>query len=137
MSVPGMLAAAELANQVEMGRIDTILVVFPDLQGRLLGKRVTGHYWLRQMHRGEGEGHACNYLLAVDADMAVLPGYRLANWELGYGDFALRPGLSTIRRIPWFEAPALVMSPHRDEHGASLTELPPRRILQRQVERAN
>src|SRR3954454_1739280 len=137
MTVPGMLVAAELADQIEMGRIDTILVVFPDLQGRLMGKRVTGHYWLRQMRRGEGEVHACNYLLAVDADMTVLPGYRYANWDSGYGDFALRPDLSTIRRIPWLDATALVMCDLIDEHDGTPVEVSPRRILQRQVERAN
>ncbi len=137
MSVPGMLGAAELADQIEMGKIDTILVVFADLQGRLMGKRVTGHYWLRQMHRGEGELHACNYLLAVDADMTVLPGYKFANWELGYGDFALRPDLTTIRRIPWLDATALVMCDLVDEVDGAPIEVSPRRILQRQVERAH
>ncbi|HEY1740020.1 MAG TPA: glutamine synthetase family protein [Acidimicrobiia bacterium] len=136
MSVPGMMIAAELADQIEMGRIDTILVVFPDLQGRLMGKRVTGHYWLRQMRRGEGELHACNYLLAVDVDMAALPDYHFASWEQGYGDFALRPDLDTIRRIPWLEATALVMCDLVDEHEGAPIEVSPRRILQRQVERA-
>jgi glutamine synthetase len=131
-----MMGAAELADQIEMGRIDTILVVFPDLQGRLMGKRVTGHYWLKQMRRGDGEVHACNYLLAVDADMTVLPGYRFANWEKGYGDFALRPDLDTIRHIPWLDGTALVMCDLLDEQEGAPIEVSPRRILQRQVERA-
>ncbi len=134
--ITGMLTADELASAIDRGEFDTILVVFADLQGRLMGKRVTGHYWNRQMKRGDGEIHACNYLLAVDADMTVLPGYRFANWEKGYGDFALRPDLSTIRRIPWLEATALVMCDVVDEHDASPIEVSPRRILQRQIERA-
>ena len=134
--VHGMLTADELASEIELDTIDTILVVFPDLQGRLMGKRVTGHYWLRQMKRGTGEIHACNYLLAVDSEMTVLPGYRFANWEKGYGDFALRPDLSTIRWIPWLEATALVMCDVVDEHDDSPIEVSPRRILQRQIERA-
>ncbi len=134
--VHGMLNADELASAIELYTIDTILVVFPDLQGRLMGKRVTGHYWLRQMKRGAGEIHACNYLLAVDSEMTVLPGYQFANWEKGYGDCALRPDLSTIRRIPWLEATALVMCDVVDEHDDSPIEVSPRRILQRQIERA-
>ena len=89
--------------------------MFPDLQGRLVGKRVTGHFWCEQMQAGGGDIHACNYLLAVDSDMAVLPGYRFANWEQGYGDFALRADLSTIREIPWLERTALVMCDLFDE----------------------
>ncbi len=134
--VPGMLSADELAARVRAGEIDTILVVFPDLQGRLMGKRVTGHFWLDQMRAGAGEIHACNYLLAVDAEMTVLPGYRYASWEQGYGDFALRPDLATIRRIPWLEATALVVCDVLDEHRGEPVEVSPRRILQRQVERA-
>ncbi len=136
MTVPGMLTADELASEIELGRIDTVLVTFPDLQGRLMGKRVTGHYWLRQMHRGAGEVHACEYLLAVDSEMTVLPGYRFANWDTGYGDFAMRPDLTTIRRIPWLEATALVVCDLLDERTGEPIEVAPRRILQRQIERA-
>ncbi len=113
-----------------------MLVVFPDLQGRLVGKRVTGHFWAEQMKAGKGEIHACNYLLAVDSEMTVLPGYRFANWEQGYGDVALKPDLDTIRAIPWLERTALVMCDLLDEQTGAPVEVSPRRILQRQVERA-
>ncbi len=105
----GMLSPDSLAAMIDRGEVDTVLVVFPDLQGRLMGKRVTGHFWLNQMESGAGEVHACNYLLAVDSEMNVLPGYRFANWEQGYGDFALAPDLFTIRLVPWLEGTALVM----------------------------
>ena len=88
VQVKGMLSASELEERARSGDIDTILVVFPDLQGRLVGKRVTGHFWCEQMKAGDGDIHACNYLLAVDSEMTVLSGYRFANWEKGYGDFA-------------------------------------------------
>ena len=99
-----MLTAAELHDEIADGAIDTVLVVFPDLQGRLVGKRVTGHFWAEQMQGGH-ERDACNYLLAVDVDMNPLSGYQFANWEQGYGDFAVPPDLSTLRRIPWLERP--------------------------------
>ena len=116
MTVRGMLHAGELEDLVTHGEIDTVLVAFADLQGRLVGKRVTGHYWLDQMGAGIEPLHACNYLLAVDSEMNVLPGYTFANWEQGYGDVAAQPDLTTIRRIPWLEKTALVLCDVQDEH---------------------
>jgi glutamine synthetase len=131
-----MLNASELEDRARRGDIDTVLVVFPDLQGRLVGKRVTGHFWCEQMKAGVGDIHACNYLLAVDSEMTVLPGYEFASWEKGYGDFALRPDLDTIRVIPWLERTALVVCDLFDETTNAPIEVSPRRILQRQVARA-
>jgi glutamine synthetase len=136
VQVRGMLSASELEERARSGDIDTILVVFPDLQGRLVGKRVTGHFWCEEMKAGAGDIHACNYLLAVDSEMTVLPGYRFANWDKGYGDFALRPDLATIREIPWLERSALVLCDLFDEETGEPIEVSPRRILQRQVQRA-
>ncbi len=116
--------------------IDTVLVVFPDLQGRLMGKRVTGHFFLDDVLAGSGGVEACNYLLAVDVEMDPLPGYHFANWEQGYGDFKLRPDLTTLRRIPWLEKTALVLCDLLDEETDDPVEVSPRRILQRQIERA-
>jgi glutamine synthetase len=132
----GILTVAEVDEMVADGTLDTILVVFPDLQGRLMGKRVTGHYWVDQLDSGRAPIHVCNYLLAVDSEMTVLPGYEFASWEQGYGDIALLADLTTLRRIPWLEATALVVCDAVDEHDASPIEVSPRRILQRQVERA-
>jgi glutamine synthetase len=132
----GILTVEEVDDMVADGTLDTILVVFPDLQGRLMGKRVTGHYWVDHMESGRALIHACNYLLAVDSEMTVLPGYEFASWDQGYGDIALRPDLTTLRRIPWLEGTALVMCDAIDEDAGSPIEVSPRRILQRQVERA-
>jgi glutamine synthetase len=132
----GMLTVEELDDLVATGAIDTVLVVFPDLQGRLMGKRVTGHYWVDHMGSGTVPLHACNYLLAVDAEMTVLPGYEFASWEQGYGDVALQPDLTTLRRVPWLDATAMVMCDLHDEHDHAPVEVSPRRILQRQVDRA-
>jgi len=131
-----MLTPDELDALVSDGVIDTVLVAFPDQQGRLMGKRVTGNYWNDHMRSGREPIHACNYLLAVDAEMTVLPGYSFANWEQGYGDVAAVPDLTTIRRIPWLEATAMVLCDLVDEESGEPVEVSPRRILQRQVERA-
>jgi len=128
------LERSALEEMIRGGEIDTVLVVFPDLQGRLMGKRVTGHYFLD--HVIEGSVEACNYLLTVDVDMNVLPGYEYATWEKGYGDFSCRPDLATLRRIPWLEATALVMCDLFDEETGEPVEVAPRTILRRQLERA-
>ena len=79
------------------GDIDTVLVVFPDLQGRLIGKRVMGGFFLDTVLGGSIE--ACNYLLAVDVDMTPLPGYRFANWDAGL--WRLLGACPTCRRCAW------------------------------------
>jgi len=131
-----MLDASKLEEAIREGRMDTVLVAFPDLQGRLVGKRVTGSYWVDHMDGGFEPLHACNYLLAVDAEMNVLPGYTFANWDQGYGDMVVQPDLATIRTIPWLEKTALVLCDLADEETGEPIAVSPRRILQRQVERA-
>jgi glutamine synthetase len=136
MMPQGMMESADLLDEIGRGAIDTVLVAFPDLQGRLVGKRVTGHYWAEQMQGGLEPVHACNYLLAVDVDMNPLAGYQFANWEQGYGDVAVLPDLGTLRRIPWLDSTALVVCDVVDEDRGEPVEVSPRRILQRQVQRA-
>src|SRR3546814_19312212 len=76
----GNLDLETLTQLVEAGEIDTVLVCFPDMQGRLVGKRVTGRFFLdHAVH----EMHVCEYLLTVDMDMEPVPGYRAASWDTG------------------------------------------------------
>ncbi|MFM7617927.1 MAG: glutamine synthetase family protein [Actinomycetes bacterium] len=131
----GMLTPAEIRAAVADGSIDTVLVVFPDLQGRLMGKRVVGDYFVSEV-LDDGALEACNYLLALDVDMTPLPGYHYANWEQGYGDFRMVPDLTTLRRIPWIERTALVMCDLVDEETGKPVEVSPRQILKRQIARA-
>jgi glutamine synthetase len=130
----GNLDPEAIERLVHDGEIDTILVVFPDLQGRFMGKRVTGHFFLKDILGEEGM-HACNYLLTVDVDMEPLPGYRFANWDAGYGDFQLVPDMNTLRLIPWLDKTALVICDVLTEEG-EIVEVAPRQILKRQLERA-
>jgi glutamine synthetase len=127
----GNLDIADLKAYVEQGEIDTVLVCFPDMQGRLVGKRVTGRFFLEKCI---DEMHVCDYLLTVDMDMEPVPGYRAASWDTGYGDFALKPDMRTLRRIPWLEATALVIADCVDHHGAEIPHAP-RSILKRQLAR--
>jgi glutamine synthetase len=132
--VRGNLDAEQLKKKVDVGEIDTVLVVFPDIQGRFMGKRVMGNFFLHEILGDEGM-HACNYLLTVDVDMEPLPGYRFANWDKGYGDFQCVPDMRTMRQIPWIDSTALVVCDLLTEEG-EIVEVSPRQILKRQIERA-
>ena len=131
--MPGNLDVCSLETLVRAGEIDTVLVAFPDLQGRLMGKRVTAAFFLDEVARSGM--HACDYLLTVDVDMTPLPGYRMASWATGYQDFHAVCDLSTLRRIPWLEKTALVLCDLEDDEHRPIEESP-RRILRRQIERA-
>jgi glutamine synthetase len=128
------LTVEQLETAVSEGDVDTVLVVFPDMQGRFMGKRVMGTYFLDAVLDGSIE--ACNYLLAVDIDMTPLPGYRFANWDQGYGDFSAVPDLATLRMVPWIDRTAMVICDLVDEHTRESIEVSPRRILRHQLERA-
>lgn len=128
----GLLTVDELQTQVRAGRIDTVLVALPDMQGRLQGKRVTAAFFLDEVVRQGTE--ACNYLLAVDVEMATVGGYAMSSWDSGYGDFVLRPDLSTLRHVPWAEGTALVLCDLAWADGSPVVASP-RHVLRRQLAR--
>jgi len=122
-----------LESLIRTGEVDTVLAVFPDGLGRLLGKRVVGRYFLD--HVLSDGAHACIYLFTVDMEMEPLPGFKLASWERGYGDMKLVPDLRTWRLLPWLPKTALVFCDVYTEEGEPIEEAP-RWVLRRQVERA-
>ena len=129
----GRLTLDDLGREVSQGGIDTVIAAMVDMQGRLMGKRVTGRFFVDEV--ASGGAHACSYLLGCDVEMEPLPGYRLTSWATGYHDVHLRPDLATLRRLPWLERTALVLCDVCDETGAPVRESP-RQILQAQVARA-
>ncbi len=133
-AISGMLTRAELGERIEYGEIETVLTVFPDLYGRLMGKRVTGSYFLDYV--ADGGMHACDYLLACDMEMDAIPGYRFANWERGYGDMHCVPDFSTLRHIAWLPKTALVICDLFSDSTHEPIEVAPRQMLRRQIERA-
>ena len=128
----GMLTLEELKAEVKAGRIDTVVAAFPDMLGRLMGKRFEANFFVDGAYE---ETHGCNYLLAVDVDMEPVPGYKAASWEKGYGDFVIKPDLATIRLCPWLPKTALVLCDLLDHHDHSPIPHAPRNILKRQLER--
>ena len=130
----GLLTTDDLAGLVDTGKIDTVVVAFTDHYGRLHGKRFEGSYFLEDI--ATAGTHGCDYLLTVDMEMEPVPGYKYANWELGYGDFHMVPDLGTLRVASWLDRSAIVLSDLHDPHHHDLVAVAPRTILRRQVERA-
>lgn len=126
------MTLAELKRRVRAGALDTVLTGFPDPFGRLVGKRFRADFFLDHVVR-HGT-HGCNYLLTVNLEMDPLDGFAVANWAAGFGDFALRPDLGTLRELPWQPGAALVLCDYVHEDGSPVAEAP-RAILRRQVER--
>ena len=128
----GLISVEELRIDVDAGTVDTVLIVLPDMQGRLQGKRLTGRFFLDVVLENDTEG--CNYLLAVDVEMNTVGGYAMSSWESGYGDFVMRADLSTLRRVPWHDATVLVMCDLLDGAGEPVVAAP-RNILRTQTDR--
>ena len=133
-AVPGMLTVDELGELVSGGEVDTVVVAFSDLYGRLMGKRYDARFFLDAAV--EGGSHACDYLLTVDLGMNPVQGYDFANWERGYGDVHVIPDLATLRRASWLDRTALVLCDVAPRDGHEPLPLVPRSVLRRQVDDA-
>jgi glutamine synthetase len=127
-----MLTLEELRVRVSEGLIDTVVLAFTDMQGRLQGKRLSAEFFLAEVVEHHAEG--CNYLLAVDVEMNTVAGYAMSSWERGYGDFVLVPDFSTLRLMPWHEGTALVLADLAWEDGSPVAASP-RQILKAQAAR--
>ncbi|MEH6631070.1 MAG: glutamine synthetase family protein [Halopseudomonas aestusnigri] len=128
----GNLSYEDLKQAVSNGEIDTVLVCLVDMQGRLMGKRFHADYFVKT---GASETHSCNYLLATDMEMKPVEGYKSTSWEAGYGDYTMKPDLSTLRRVPWLEGTAFVLCDVLDHVTHAEVPHSPRAILKKQVAR--
>src|ERR1700721_641100 len=128
----GMLTLEQLRVVVGEGEVDTVVLAFTDMQGRLQGKRLSAEFFLDEVAEHYSEG--CNYLLAVDVDMNTVDGYAMSSWDRGYGDFVLVPDRATLRRGPWTPGPALVVADLTWLDGTPVAASP-RQILQAQTAR--
>jgi len=128
--MPGNLTFEELKARVAAGSVDTVLVCFVDMQGRLMGKRFHGVNFVEHSH---AETHCCNYLLATDLEMATPDGYAATSWRAGYGDYVMQPDLGTLRTLPWLEGTVMVLCDILDHHTHAPVPHDPRAILKRQI----
>src|ERR1700737_3074141 len=127
-----MLTLMELERLIEAEDIDTVIVAFADMQGRLTGKRVSARLFIDEV--AEHGAECCNYLLAVDVEMNTVGGYAMSSWDTGYGDMVMTPDFTTLRRIPWLPGTALVVADLRWDDLRPVTAAP-RSILARQIGR--
>ncbi|HEY0486593.1 MAG TPA: glutamine synthetase family protein [Mycobacteriales bacterium] len=123
---------ARLRSAVDVGAVDTVLLGFCDMQGRYQGKRLAARYFVDHVLGGTAE--ACDYLLAVDVDMNTVGGYATSSWDRGYGDFVLRPDLSTLHPVPWQEGTAGLLC-DLEWHDGTPVAASPRQVLRRQLDR--
>ncbi len=128
----GMLTLERLRAEVDAGTVDTVVLAFTDMQGRLQGKRLSAEFFIGEVIHHHAEG--CNYLLAVDVDMNTVDGYAMSSWERGYGDFVLVPDLGTLRQLPWHEGSAMLLADLAWADGSPVVASP-RQVLKAQTER--
>ena len=128
----GNLTFKDLELAVNNGSIDTVLVCMVDMQGRLMGKRFHAKHFISEGHK---ETHCCDYLLATDLEMGTPDGYAATSWEDGYGDYTMKPDLTTLRKTPWLDGTAMVICDVLDHHAHEEVTHSPRAILKKQIKR--
>ena len=128
----GQLSFSDIRKHAQEGTIDTVLVCMVDMQGRLMGKRFHVSNFIESAHE---ETHCCNYLLATDLEMATPDGYASTSWRAGYGDYVMKPDLSTLRLLPWLEGTAMVLCDVLDHHTHKPVPHSPRQMLKAQISR--
>lgn len=131
--MPANLTFDALKAAVAAGEIDTVATCIVDMQGRLMGKRFVAQHFIDSAH---DETHCCNYLLATDMEMNTVQGYKSTSWAAGYGDYVMKPDLTTLRRLAWQPGTAMVMCDVLDHHTHAFVPHAPRSILKKQVARA-
>src|SRR6266568_8058583 len=127
-----MLSLDRLRALVAEQAIDTVVLAFTDMQGRLQGKRLAAEFFLEEVLEHYAEG--CDYLLAVDVEMNTVDGFAMSSWERGYGDLVLVPDLATLRAIPWHQGTVLVLADVAWQDGSPVVASP-RQILKAQAQR--
>ncbi|MEA2569129.1 MAG: glutamine synthetase [Acidobacteriota bacterium] len=135
MKMQGRIDVEQLKRLTADGELETVIAVFPDMYGRLVGKRLVARFFVDEV-LGHGM-HACDYLLACDVDMDPVPGYAFTSWAKGYGDFRPLPDLSTLRIASWLDKTAIVLCDVYAEKADTLVAVAPRGILRKQLERAS
>lgn len=126
------LTIDRLKELVSNGEIDTVLVCQVDMQGRLMGKRFHAQFFLDSAIE---ETHSCNYLLATDMEMETVEGYKATSWQAGYGDYLMKPDLTTLCLTPWLEGTAMVICDLLDQKTHENIPHSPRAILRKQIDR--
>ncbi|MFD4605959.1 glutamine synthetase family protein [Streptomyces sp. NPDC058464] len=132
----GHISLDQLRAAVQYGDLRTVLLVVPDMLGRLKGKRAAGLALFERLDEGNGKqvAEACSYVLATNAGMEPLDGFGLTCWDDGFHDMVINADWDTLRVLPYMPGTALVHCDAVDYDGAPI-EVASRQMLRRQVER--
>lgn len=130
--MPGNLSFDSLKEAAADGSIDTVVAVLIDMQGRLMGKRFHVRHFIESAFT---ETHCCNYLLATDFEMATPDGYASTSWSSGYGDYIMKPDMSTLRLTPWAPGAAMILCDVIDHETHEDVPHSPRAVLKAQLAR--
>ena len=128
-----VMSFEDLKTAAADGSVDTVLTCLVDMQGRLMGKRFVARHFVESAWE---ETHCCTYLLATDLEMATPDGFAATSWEQGYGDYMMKPDLSTLRPLPWLDGTVMVLCDVLDHHGHEAISHSPRAMLKAQLARA-
>ena len=128
------LGVDRLTSMIQDGDLDTVIVCFTDMQGRLQGKRMHAAYFAEHVLDQGTEG--CNYLLAVDVEMNTVDGYEISSWQHGYGDMEFALDLATLRLLPHLPVTAMVQCDLVWLDHSPVVQSP-RTILKTQLDRAS
>ena len=129
----GGLSRENLTRLVEQGEVRTVILAMPDLEGRLLGKRLTAQHFLGHVAEEGAEG--CQYMLASDVEMELIEENTLVGWSTGFGDMVLRPDFSSARQLPWEPGSVLILADAQHLDSSGPVSAAPRQILRKQLER--
>ncbi|MFQ3852739.1 hypothetical protein ABLV90_03330 [Staphylococcus sp. 2S1] len=132
--VTGDITKEQLLELVKSDDIDTLIMGFCDMQGRLMGKRITGDFILEN-DISDGT-HFCNYLLGTNFEMDTNDNFEFMNWDKGYGDYLAVPDLNTLKVVPWLEHTAMVFCDVYTVDGSEPIAIAPRNILKQQIDKA-
>lgn len=127
-----MLSLSELQTAVADGSIDAVAIVTPDLQGKLMGKRIPARAFLDDP--AHGIEVSCS-IFVYDNEQNVNEGFPEIGEQNGWADTACIPDLATLRRAAHQDRAAFVLGDlwwSKDRR----VEISPRNVLRAQCERA-
>jgi glutamine synthetase len=131
---PSSAKLAEVDKRLREAKVETVVVGYTDLYGRLLGKRYDVVDFVK--NAAKSGAHSCTYVFTVDMPMNPQPGFEYANWERGFGDFHVVPDLDSLTVCGWAPGVAVVLCDAANTETHELVSIAPRTILKRQLERA-
>ena len=114
----------------------TVIVASPDLQGRLVGRRVPVEGFARVAEEGV-EVCTCVYAWDLTQTLELVEAnvFPLCGMHNGVPDVTFRPDLATLRPAAWLDGIAICLADPYDGHRDQYLPLSPRSILKTQIAR--